>query len=154
MHALWLCMSNSRAIHAQSNPSYCLCIRFRASGHTKAFGRSRSAEGNCDLTLREHDAIRWRIAHVGSAADGTFRLDDDRAGLWALDSGSRTRCGAKGRENLWSKCWHYRGNAGKLMPAPELSTGKNQALSGGEGGIRTRLTARLDAAFRVSVTKK
>jgi hypothetical protein len=45
-------------------------------------------------------------------------------------------------------------NAGKLMPASELSTDKNQVLNGGEGGIRTRLTARLDAGSRVSVTKK
>ena len=30
-------------------------------------------------------------------------------------------------------------NAGKLMPASELSTDKNQVLNGGEGGIRTRV---------------
>ena len=30
-------------------------------------------------------------------------------------------------------------NAGKLMPASQLSTDKNQVLNGGEGGIRTRV---------------
>jgi hypothetical protein len=72
------------------------------------FGHRLDSAGASDRdcqALLEH-------ARKGSAADGTFRLDDDRADLRALDSGSRTRCGTKGRENLWSKCWqkcwHYR----------------------------------------------
>jgi hypothetical protein len=46
-------------------------------------------------------------------------LDDDRPDLWALDSGSGTRWGAKAAKI-------FAQNAGKLMPAPELSTDKNQ----------------------------
>jgi hypothetical protein len=39
-------------------------------------------------------------------------------------------------------------NAGKLMPALELSTDKNQGLNGGEGGIRTRVRGKPKHAFQ------
>src|ERR1700681_3430637 len=46
-----------------------------------------------ELHLRNQKTCPNKRGHL-------FRLDDDRADLWALDSGSRTRCGTKGRENL------------------------------------------------------
>lgn len=41
--------------------------------------------------IRQHDAVGPRASHVGGEADGTSRLDDDRARVRQMDAISRHR---------------------------------------------------------------